>query len=104
MDPIRNRSSTTEGARNTFAMTIAAVIGQVGCLTLVILLGAIFLGMWLDDRLGTDPWFTLGLAIGSIPVTLIAMLWVVRSATARIQKNSSQNSNRTSEEGDSGKN
>lgn len=85
-------------------MTIAAVIGQVGCLTLVILLGAIFLGMWLDRRLNTDPWFTLGLAIGSIPITLLAMLWVVRTATARIQQNTKQNTNRTLEEGDSGKN
>ena len=103
MDPTRNQASK-EGERNTFAMTVAAVIGQVGCLTLVILLGAIFLGIWLDNQLGTRPWFTLGLAIGSIPVTLLAMLWVVRTATARIQQNTKQNTYRETEEGKSGKN
>jgi hypothetical protein len=81
-----------KGARNAFNYTLAAVITQVGCLTLVILLGAILGGIWLDGRLGTQPLFTIGLAIASIPVSLVVMLWVVKAATARIQADQKRNS------------
>lgn len=86
MSPTSNQTEKNR-AQNAFNLTLAAVVGQVGCLTLVILLGAILGGIWLDSRLGTKPIFTLGLAIASIPVTLIVMLWVVRSATSRLQNN-----------------
>jgi F0F1-type ATP synthase assembly protein I len=85
-------------AQNAFNLTLAAVVGQVGCLTLVIILGAILGGIWLDSRFDTKPLFTLGLAIASIPVTLIVMLWVVRSATARLQSNQKQATPHTQEE------
>jgi F0F1-type ATP synthase assembly protein I len=73
--------------QQAFNLTLAAVVGQVGCLTLVILLGAIFGGLWLDSRFDTRPLFTIGLTLVSIPVTLVAMLWVVRAATARLKDN-----------------
>jgi F0F1-type ATP synthase assembly protein I len=85
-------------ARNAFNYTLAAVITQVGCLTLVILLGAILGGIWLDGRLGTRPLFTIGLAIASIPVSLVVMLWVVKAATSRIQANQKRKSELTQED------
>ena len=85
-------------AQSAFSLTLAAVVGQVGCLTLVILLGAIFGGIWLDGQLGTRPWFTIGLAIASIPVTLVVMLWVVKAATSRLQDNKHRNSDLTQED------
>ena len=72
-------------AQRTFNFTLAAVVTQVGCLTLVILLAALFGGMWLDQIFQMKPMFTLGLTIASIPVSLIAMLWIVRSATSRLR-------------------
>lgn len=90
-------------AQNAFNLTLAAVVGQVGCLTLVILLGAIFGGIWLDGRLGTKPMFTLGLAIASIPITLILMVWVVRSATSRLRDNQKNNTPQSQEETEGGK-
>ena len=72
-------------AQKTFNITLAAVVSQVGCLTLGILLVALFGGLWLDRIFQTKPMFTLGLTIASIPVTLIAMLWIVRSATSRLK-------------------
>jgi F0F1-type ATP synthase assembly protein I len=66
-------------------LALAGMAGQVGCLTLVIVLGAVFLGLWLDSILGTRPWFTLGLVVVSIPVSLITMLVVARTAISKIK-------------------
>jgi ABC-type transport system involved in cytochrome c biogenesis permease subunit len=79
-------------AQRTFNLTLAAVVTQVGCLTLVILLAALFGGLWLDQIFQTKPMFTLGLTIASIPVTLIVMLWIVRSATSRLKSGPSEDS------------
>jgi F0F1-type ATP synthase assembly protein I len=66
-------------------LTVAGVLGQVGCLTLVVIFGALIGGLWLDNVLETKPLFTLILMIGSIPVTLVMMFWIVRRGTAMIQ-------------------
>jgi hypothetical protein len=66
-------------------MTLAAVAGQVGCLTIVFIGAALLAGMWLDNLLDTRPLFIVGLLLASVPVTLIAMFWVVRQATSRIK-------------------
>ena len=39
-------------------LTLASVAAQVGCLTLVIILGAVLGGLWLDNRYGSKPMFT----------------------------------------------
>lgn len=91
--PDRNRASYA------FNVTLAAVAGQVGCLTLVIVLAALFGGLWLDGRFNTRPMFTVGLMVASVPVTLVLMFWVVRAATSRLQANSkSDEKNRHQEE------
>lgn len=79
-------SDPTEKNRRQYAfnLTLAVVTGQVGCLTLVIILAALFGGLFLDSRFDTRPAFTVGLMIASVPVTLVAMVWVVRAATSRI--------------------
>ncbi len=57
----------------------------MGCVTLVIVLLVILLGLWLDQRLGTRPVFTLILVFGSIPVTIFTMLFLVRKGVDRIK-------------------
>jgi F0F1-type ATP synthase assembly protein I len=91
MDPTGNQAKPRTDQRSLM-VTVGVVVGQVGCLTLVILFGAIFLGIWIDNRFNTEPWFTIGLALGSIPVTLLAMLWVVRTASAKLQQKTTQQS------------
>ena len=66
-------------------MVLGAVVGQVGCLTLLIVLAALFSGLWLDGKFGTKPILTVILMIASVPVTLVLMFWIVRKATARLQ-------------------
>jgi MFS-type transporter involved in bile tolerance (Atg22 family) len=67
-------------------MTLAIVAGQVGCLTLLIVLASIFAGLWLDNRFQTRPIITLILVLVSIPVSLVVMFWVARSAVGSLQK------------------
>lgn len=64
---------------------LISVTGSVGCLTVVIILGAILGGIWLDGHYGTKPTWTLTLALLSIPVSVVAMILVVRAIIKRIQ-------------------
>ena len=73
-------------------LTLAVVAGQVGCLTLVITLLAVFIGLYLDNLYGSKPAFTIGLLLGSIPVSLILMFVVVRTAVKRIKYKPSDSS------------
>jgi F0F1-type ATP synthase assembly protein I len=66
-------------------LTIIAVIGQVGCLTLLIVLGALFGGLWLDNTNHSRPVFTLIALVASIPVSILAMLFVVRGAMKKFK-------------------
>ncbi len=66
-------------------LTLASVAGQVGCLTLVIILAAVLGGLWLDANFHTRPVFTVILLIASVPISLAAMFLVVRAATSKIK-------------------
>lgn len=90
--------SNNDRSMRAFNLTLAAVAGQVGCLTLLIILFALFGGLWLDNRFDTRPVFTVILMIGSVPVTLIAMFWVVRKATSRIRPVSTEEETKIDQE------
>ena len=77
----------TDKKRRWLNLTLAGIAGQVGCLTLVIILAAVFGGLWLDARFQTRPMITLILVIASIPISLVLMFLVVRGATAKIKEN-----------------
>jgi hypothetical protein len=64
---------------------LLGLIGQVGCVTFVIILLVIFLGLWLDNQFGTRPFITFALVIGSIPVSIILMLFLVRKGVDQIK-------------------
>jgi len=68
-----------------YNLTLAAVAGQVGCLTLVIIFGALLAGLWIDRSFETKPLFTILLMLASMPVTLYLMFRVVQGATNRIK-------------------
>jgi MFS-type transporter involved in bile tolerance (Atg22 family) len=70
--------------------TLAGVLGQVGCLTVLIIAGAIIAGLWLDNQFQTRPFITLGLVIASIPVTLFLMVRIVLAMSERIESATSQ--------------
>lgn len=66
-------------------LTLAGIAGLAGVITLVIVLSSMFAGIWLDKKFDTGHNFTLGLILGSVPVTVIVMFYFVRSATAKIK-------------------
>ncbi|MBK8136082.1 MAG: AtpZ/AtpI family protein [Chloroflexi bacterium] len=53
---------------------VAMAAGQAGCVTIVIILLAVALGLWLDSLIGRRGLCTLGLVILSIPFSLALML------------------------------
>jgi hypothetical protein len=79
-------------------LSLAVVAGQVGCLTLFIVLGAVLLGLWLDSQFGTKPVITFIAVIASIPVSVIAMLVVVRAAVSKIKTKNVQSHAQKEEE------
>jgi hypothetical protein len=62
---------------------LIVVIGQVGCLTLVVILASVFGGLWLDKTFGTKPVFTLVLLFAGIPLSVLLMLYASRKALAQ---------------------
>jgi F0F1-type ATP synthase assembly protein I len=74
-----------QGISNNF---LIALITQVGCLTLVIILASLLGGLWLDKTFGTRPLFTLLLLLAGTPLSVIVMLSVARRAIAKIKSQS----------------
>ena len=72
-------------AQRALNLVLASVAGQVGCLTLVIVFGALLGGVWLDNALKSKPLFTILLLIGSMPISLFVMYRVAMSAVAKIK-------------------
>lgn len=81
-------------------MKVAAIAGQVGCVTLVIVFAALLGGLLLDRLLDSRPIFTILLMVGSVPVTLVVTFWLVRKATSGMHLDSSNKSTVRNEEED----
>jgi len=91
-------------SRHTFNLALAAMAGQVGCLTTIIVVTALFAGLWIDSRFNTRPTFTIVLVILSVPLTLAVMLWVVKNITSRIKTATQQKTEIFQEEANRGTN
>ena len=88
-----DRKDAQQGKNTHYAanMTFAGIAGLAGLITLLIVLISMFLGIWLDNLFDTNHGFTIGLILGSVPVTVIVMFYFVRSATARIKPSITKN-------------
>lgn len=71
--------------RSILNTLLIVMVGQVGCLTLVIILASVFGGLWLDKTFDTKPVFTLALLFAGIPVSVLVMLVVARRTLARLK-------------------
>ena len=78
-------SQSENRSNNRFNTILTSVVGQVGCLTPVIILGALFAGLWLDRQFETKPLFTILFIIGSAPVSVFVLYRIVRTATAKLK-------------------
>lgn len=66
-------------------LALASVMSQVGCVTVVIVIGALLLGLWADSQFNTKPLFTIVFLLGSIPVSLYSLVRVALSTAAQFQ-------------------
>ena len=71
--------------RSILNTLLVVMIGQVGCLTLIIILASVFGGLWLDKIFGTKPVITLVLLFAGIPLSVLVMLSVARRTLARLK-------------------
>jgi UPF0716 family protein affecting phage T7 exclusion len=53
---------------------VAMAAGQAGCVTIVVILLAVAVGLWLDSLIGRRGLCTLGLVILSVPFSLALMI------------------------------
>jgi F0F1-type ATP synthase assembly protein I len=63
---------------------LAGIVGQVGCVTVVLVAIALGAGVFLDNLLGTKPIFTILFLVGSVPVTLYIIVRISLTAVARV--------------------
>lgn len=66
-----------------------SVIGvQIGCMAVVITLGALILGLWLDGLLHTSPWLTIILLLVSMPLSVFVVFrFALRAARQLNERN-----------------
>jgi F0F1-type ATP synthase assembly protein I len=88
-------AQSEQKGRGILNTLLIVMIGQVGCLTLVIILASVFGGLWLDKIFGTKPVFTMVLLLAGIPVSVFVMLTVARKTLARL-KDKAENETKTS--------
>ena len=79
-------AQSEQNRQNLFRTLLIVVIGQVGCLTLAVVLASVFGGLWLDKIFGTKPVFTLVLLFAGIPLSVFLMLYVSRKSLARLKE------------------
>jgi len=79
-------TQSEQKGRSILTNLLIVLIGQMGCLTLVIVLASVFGGLWLDKVFDTKPVITLALLFAGIPVSVLLMLLVGRKTLARMKE------------------
>ena len=64
---------------------VAGVVGQVGCLILLVILGTVLLGLSLDEALGTRPTFLFIMLLVSVPISTAAIFFYTRYKAKQLQ-------------------
>ncbi|GAB4483836.1 MAG: hypothetical protein OHK0031_07500 [Anaerolineales bacterium] len=84
-------ATAKEKSDRAFNITLTTVVVQVGCFTPIIILGGLFLGLWLDRVSGKSPLFTIIFILASMPVALIVLFAIVQTATKRLKSQTKPN-------------
>jgi F0F1-type ATP synthase assembly protein I len=82
MEFLLNPQKTTNYVKN---LALVGAFSWIGFLTLIIALGALLGGMWLDAQWGTKPIFTVGLLILSIPINIFLQFRAALNVAKQIQ-------------------
>jgi F0F1-type ATP synthase assembly protein I len=65
-------------------LALAGMVSQIGCVTVVIVIGALLAGLWVDKMVDTRPLFTILFLLGSIPVSLYLLVRIAFSTAAQL--------------------
>ena len=76
-------SNRPEGIAKNLAL--AGMLSQLGCVTVVIVVGALLIGVWMDSVFNTRPVFIVVFLLLSIPVSLYSLVRVALSTAAQLQ-------------------
>ena len=76
-------SNRPEGVAKNLAL--AGMLSQIGCVTVVIVVGALLGGLWADSLFKSKPLFTVVFMIASIPVSLYIVVRMALSTAAQFQ-------------------
>lgn len=85
MDEIDKIDKLDEFHRGRQRASVGLIPIMAGCLTFALATVAILVGLWLDLRLGTTPRWTLILLIGSAPIALGGVYFIVRRSLRRMR-------------------
>jgi F0F1-type ATP synthase assembly protein I len=85
------------GLSNSFNTILIVLIGQMGCLAVIVVAISVLAGIWLDGTFHTKPVFTLILLLAGVPVSVLLMLFVARRSLAKLNI---QNDNKNETSGD----
>jgi F0F1-type ATP synthase assembly protein I len=86
-------SSDLPRPSHTLGVVLASTVSQVGCVTTIIVIGALLLGLWLDNLLDTRPTLTVALTLISIPISLFSVVRIATAAMARVRPASDRSAN-----------
>jgi hypothetical protein len=89
-------TQSEQKGRSILTNVLIVMIGQVGCITLLIIMASVFGGLWLDKVFDTKPVITLALLFAGIPVSVIVMLTVARRTLSRLKENVEKESDTSS--------
>jgi len=89
-------TQTDKGQQNVINTLLIVLIGQMGCLTLVVILVTVLAGLWLDTTFHTKPVFTLVLLLAGIPLSVILMVYVGHKTLAKLKKQEESGQKKTS--------
>ena len=81
--------------QNAFNTLLIVLVGQMGCLTLVIIVLTVLAGLWLDNTFHTKPVFTLLLLLAGVPLSVISMIFVGRKTLAKMKSKNKSNQKET---------
>ena len=68
-----------------FNTLLIVLVGQMGCLTVIVIALSVLAGLWLDNVFHTRPIITLALLLAGVPVSVILMVVVGRKTLERFR-------------------
>jgi len=66
-------------------LALAGIMSQIGCVTVVIVVGALIGGLWVDSLFDTRPLFTVVFMLVSVPVSMYIVVRMALSTAAQFQ-------------------